>query len=449
MSTKWNRARTARHAAASLACCLALAQKTRADAPWPGADLPPADLAALLREAEANSPEIAAAAGRRAAAGAVPSQVEAPPDPVAGVSYTNAGLTESTLGEDDDTMLSLSWSQEVLHPGKLRLAGDAARRDVEVAQRRLDGVRLDVAARVKGAFAELYHADRSARVLHDSRELLATFLQTARVRYETGEGLLQNVLKAQTEIAKLDVELAKLVEERQTAQARLNALAGRTQDAPIGPALALPRTVPSIDTEALVADALVRSPEVLEKEASVRREEAGLDLARRLGRPDFLWGAAFSYRGDLDPEIGGSFGVRLPLYQKRKQAQGVVQSSHRLDSSRQEAAASRLRIAAEVRSLAARAARAFALETLYTDGVLPQAHSALESAAAAYGVGRVDFLTLLSDFGAVLTYEIDLVTQRHERVLALAALERLTARELVFAAAPGPVAGAPVEGGHD
>jgi outer membrane protein, heavy metal efflux system len=86
------------------------------------AELPPANLAALLKEAEQNNPDIAAALSRRAEAETKPSQLEAFPDPVAGASYTNAGLTRSTLGEDGDTMLWLSWSQEVPYPGKRRLA---------------------------------------------------------------------------------------------------------------------------------------------------------------------------------------------------------------------------------------------------------------------------------------------------------------------------------------
>jgi len=135
--------------------------------------------------------------------------------------------------------------------------------------------------------------------------------------------------------------------------------------------------------------------------------------------------------------IMGSFGWRLPVYQKRKQAQGIVQSAAELDVSRLDAAAMHLSVTAETRDLAAQATRATAILKLYEDAVIPQARSALDSAAASYGVGRIDFKTLLDDFGALLRYEIDRETQRAEQVAALAGLERLTGRVLV------PVAGAP------
>lgn len=392
---------------------------------------PAADLGALLVQAEANNPEIAAAQNLKSAAETVPSQVQTLPDPVASVSYANESFNDFTLGESPDSLLTFTWTQEVPYPGKLRLAGDAARREVEMSQWRLGFIRLAVTSRVKEAYAGLYRIDRTISILTDSRKLLTSFLDTARVRYETGEGLLQNVLKAQTEIAKLDVELEKLAQERVSTQAILNTLVGRDRDEPLGPALTLPEAVTAIQPSALEEEALNHSPEILEMEAAARRDEARLQLAQRQLKPDLMWGAAYTNRGDLDPMVMGMFGVRLPLYRERKQAQGIVQATYQLEAARQNVLAVRLKVSAEVRDLAAQVNRAEALARLYVEGVIPQARSSLESAAASYGVGRVDFLTLLNDFTTLLNYEIDYEVQRAERVAALASLERLTARSLV------------------
>jgi len=391
------------------------------------------DLAALLREAEANSPDVAAALSRRAASEAAPSQAEALPDPVAGISYTNAGVTDLTLGEDPDSMLVLSWIQEVPSPGKRRLAGEAVRRETDVLSRRADLVRRDIATRIKQQYAELYRIDRSAAILDTNRQLLDSFLRTARIRYETGEGLLENVLKAQTEVSVLDVQLVRLAQERASIEADMNKLLGRVTPAPLGVAATLPAVEPidAGDAAQLESDALAHAPEILAVEAEVRRGEARLEAARGLSKPDYMWGGGFGYREDLDPQVMGLFGISLPVYKKSKQAQGIVQSSAELDASRYDAASLRLKVAAEARDLAAQAARATAILKLYEDAVIPQARSALDSAAASYGVGRVDFKTLLDDFGALLQYEIDRETQRAEQMAALAALERLTGRVLI------------------
>ena len=46
------------------------------------------------------------------------------------------------------------------------------------------------------------------------------------------------------------------------------------------------------------------------------------------------------------------------------------------------------------------------LVTLYRDTLVPQASLTLESSRASYAVGRVDFLTMLSAFSALLEYRV-------------------------------------------
>src|SRR5678815_5420658 len=204
------------------------------------AEAPPADLAALLEEAGRNNPEIAAALSRQAAAETLPSQREAPPDPIASVAYTNDTLTGLTLGSSEFSTLAFGWTQEVPYPGKLRLAGDAARRQADVSRRRVENIRLDLAAKIKQGYANLYRIDRTLAILAGSREILVSIQDSTRARYEGGSGLMHDLLKAQTEVARLDVELTKLAQERSSQQAGLNVSAGRTADAPLGPANTLP-----------------------------------------------------------------------------------------------------------------------------------------------------------------------------------------------------------------
>ncbi|HKY33934.1 MAG TPA: TolC family protein, partial [Candidatus Polarisedimenticolia bacterium] len=186
------------------------------------ADPPPLDLSALLREAEAAHPAIAAARSREAAARAAAVREGAPPDPIASIAYTNVGFGGGSLGDDEESVVELSWSQEWPYPGKLRLAGEAARLEAETLGHEAELARLEIAAGVKKAYTELWHADQTAAVLRESRELLSSLAETAQRRYETGEGLLENVLKAQTEIARLDAELQKAAQERRAAEALIN-----------------------------------------------------------------------------------------------------------------------------------------------------------------------------------------------------------------------------------
>jgi outer membrane protein TolC len=404
------------------------------------AQQPPLDLGALLAEAEAANPEVLAAAARLRSSAHVPSQVEALPDPELVVSYTNDSVTAFTLGDSTDSELWFTWIQEVPYPGKRRLAGEVARAGIDVEAAALEATRWRVRAAVKGVYAELFRLHRTAEILEESRAVLVSFRETARARYEAGEAILENVLKAQTEEAKLDADLLTLAQERRAAEAGLLELLGRREEAGLGPALALPEAA-AADPGALEAAALARAPDLLLLRAAAAQEERQVDLARRGLKPDFLWTAGYANRGDLDPMVMGGVGVRLPAYRRRKQAQALAQSEQDLEAARRDLDARANAVVAEIRDLVARAERADGQIRLYREAILPQAEAALEAASASYRVGRAEFVTLLDDFRSVLGFKVAYEAQRTDQVKALAAIEPLVGMDLVLAPAAGAAGG--------
>ena len=400
-----------------------------------GAVLPPADLAALLLEAQERSPVILAAAARLEAAGRIPSQAGALPDPEASVGYTNDGLSGFTLGDREFSTLRLTWTQQMPYPGKRGRAAEVATFGAERTGRDLERTRLEVASAVKSAYADLYRLDRTGAVLEENRSVLESFVQVARRRYEVGEGAQESILKAQTAVLRLEAEQARVAQERRSTELRLSAAVGRVADGRIGRAESLPGSALPDDRAALFEEAAAASPEIGGLRAAVRQGEAGLQLARLNLKPDFLWSAAYDYRGGLDPMVTGMFGLRLPAWRQRKQAQAVAQTESELAAAQRDLEDRRLRIRAEVGDLVSRVERAERLLALFGQGVVPQARRTLESARASYGVGKVDMLDLLTDLTAVLGSEIEYVSQEAERFQALAALEPLLGRELIAVAA--------------
>ncbi len=386
-----------------------------------------------MAEADASNPAILALEARGRAAEHVPSQMRALPDPTTTVAYTHDSVSDFTLGDSTDASLTISFTQELPYPGKRRLAAEVARAEIGVRGQARETMRRRVRAQVKVEYAELFRLDRTLSIFQERRRLLTSFYETTRARYESGEGILENVLKAQTQLALLDGQVAALTQERRSAELRLGSQLGRSADTPFGPALAAPAAaIP--EREPTERAALEQAPELLALRAQRDREETRLDLARRNLKPDFVWGTAYANRGDLDPLVTGMFGVRLPLYRKNKQAAAVAQSEYESQAAQRELESRRVGILAEVRDLLARAERAEVLLRSYHEAVLPQASSTLEAAAAAYRVGRTEFITLLDDFHAVLEYEVDHEMHRAERIQALAALEPLTGMDYV---APG------------
>jgi len=413
-----------------LAVILYLLVATGLWAQEPGA--PPAgDLASLLREAEAGSPAIRAAAARLEAARHTPSQASALPDPEFSIAYLNDGISSFTLGESPMTNLAFTWSQEVPHPGKRDLRVDVASRAADKTASELDLVRLEVLADVKAAYADLYRFDQTLLILADTRAVLGSLADAARRRYEVGDGAQESVLKAETEILRLQVEVARVSQDRRAAEIRLNASVGRSADTPIGTVTSIPEADLPEDVEGLADRAAASSPAIAALRADVLREEAGVRLAKVDLKSDYVWSASYQNRDGLDPMVMGSFGLRLPVYRDKRQRQAVLQKEADLRAVTQSVAEMEIQARAAVRALVSRYGRADRLRTLFGQGVIPQARATLASGESSYGVGRLGFLDLLNDLTVLLNARIDLVAQEAERLQALAALEPLVATRLI------------------
>ncbi len=393
----------------------------------------PADLEALLSEAEANNPALRAAAARLEAARRVPSQVQTLPDPEASIGYLNDGVSRLNLGDSEFSTLAFTWTQEMPYPGKLKRSGDVATSDVEISGKELDRIRLEIRSMVKIEYADLYRLDRTQGIFEETRSVLDSLAQVARRRYEVGQGIQESVFKAQTEILRLETELARVDQNRNATEARLNAAVGRLANTAIGPATILPAGSLPAEPEALADAAVNLSPAVAALEAAVRRGEAMAERAKLDLKPDFIWSASYQNRGGLDPMVAGMFGLRLPIYRARKQAQAVLQAESDLTAARLDLTDLQLRTRSSVRELVSRVQRAERVVALLGQGVIPQARGALESAQASYSVGRLGFLDLLNDLIVLLNARTDLAAQEAERVQSLSELEPLLSRDLVLA----------------
>jgi outer membrane protein TolC len=396
----------------------------------------PLDLEVLLAEAEANHPELKALTARQEAAAQVPSQVDTLPDPLLTVAYTNESLDSYTLGTSIGSSLAFTWTQDVPYPGKRQLAADVARGQSTTAERQTDLARLRIRSQVKRLYLDLHRIDRVAEVLDETSRVLASLVDAARARYESGEGTLENVLKAQTELTAIEVDMATNRQERRVAEAMLAASLGRSSDTSFGPAIDLP-PVTEPDRSALEAQAVADAPGIRLLEATADTETRRLDLARKDEKPDFMYGVGYSNRGGLDPMVVGMFGVRLPLYRARKQAQAVAQTEYELAAAQHEVDRGKLEIVARVRDLYAQFERASALVPLYAEGLIPQARSTLDAASGSYAAGKIEFLTLLDDALKMFHYEIEYERQRVDALQALAGLEAITGVELIQPAPGG------------
>jgi outer membrane protein, heavy metal efflux system len=366
----------------------------------------PLRLTAVVAYARRQNPEIRAAAARWRAAQARPAQAGALPDPMLDVAYHNESFDRFPLGSSEFTYLKLGASQELPFPGKLGLRREIAARQADEAGEELRRVQLDVVSRVKMAYADYAHLDELLHILHRNKALLEKFARTAEAKYAVGQGIQQDVLKAQVELSLL-VDRETVLEQRRVSQtAELNALLDRPAAAPLGAAehpveRALTRSV-----DDLAAAAAAHAPELRTAASRIAGGESSVTLAHREYLPDFVVRADYMHKSALLPEWEVGVGIKVPLYFATKQRAGVEEATAALAEARAARDTANRTVESRVKDAHARARASERLIALYHTTVIPQAQLALESATTAYEVGKVDFLTLLNSFTAALEYEM-------------------------------------------
>ena len=363
-------------------------------------------------------------------------QAKSLPDPEASVGWMG-NLTPFSVQEGDPSSYrGVGVMQSFPYPGKLRLRGDIASQEVQMAQWDYEAVRRRVAADVKAAYYEYFFYGRALEITRKNKDLLQKLSSISEARYRVGKAMQQDVLKSQVEISLLLQKSTVLEQQRATAQARLNTLMSRRPDSPLPPAANVePAALPE-SLDSLYAAAMRQDPGLQREMAAVRRSQVSTDLARKDYRPDFAVAYMFEQRPMMPDMNGMTFTVNVPVFYKTKQREQVKQAQEEVISAERsrDNRANELQFELKQQYLAAQAAKQ--LLDLYTKAVVPQASLALESSISAYEVGNVDFLTMLANFTTVLDYEVDYYRELANYQTALARMEPLVGMELTSAQPP-------------
>ena len=391
-------------------------------------------LAALVAELGTNNPEIAAARREVDMRSARIAPAGTPPDPTLSIGYMS-GFARPPFFPSSATpnaFRQVGVSQEIPYPGKLSLRSRIAAIDADAARWSVEDTRLQLAAELKAMYFEYQFASRSLDIVRRNREVLDQFRQIAEARFSVGQAIQQDVLKAQLEISGLIERTTVLERQRDALRARINGLLYREPDAPLNPELPFATLPLPADAAALRAQALERYPALKRDEQQITKAQQQLSLARKEYLPDFgINVTAQQAPGDMPWMYGVDFMVKVPIFWQRRQRPMVAEAAAGLEAGRRMRDTTVARAEAMVGELHVNATSAKRLMDLYSGSVLPQARLTLESALASYQVGKAEFLTVLTDFMSVLTYEIGLEEQRTQYHVALAGLEPLVAAEFI------------------
>jgi cobalt-zinc-cadmium efflux system outer membrane protein len=391
----------------------------------------PTSLRALLQEAEQKNPQIAASFHAWQASRSVPKQASALPETQLSVQQFSVGSPRPFAGysNSDFAYIGFGASQDIPYPGKRQLRGRVAEHEADSMEAQTDSVRSTVVGNLKMVYFRMAYIQQTLGVLQRSDTLLTQVQEAAEARYRVGQGIQQDVLKAQLQHTKILQEIAHHHQEEGLLEAQIKQVLGRPQESAdiVAETLTL-RALPYTAAE-LLQRAREQNPDVHSKHATVRQQETQVELAHKNFRPDFNVQYEYEHTGSQARDYYmATFGIRLP--NRGRQKAELAEAQENQERARQELDAESQRVLSEVQQQYVRATTSEERLKIYSDGLVPQSEATFQSALSAYQSNRQDFESLLSGFLDVLSLDLEYRNELVEHESALAELERLTGVDL-------------------
>lgn len=395
-----------------------------------------------VEQAVRDNPNLAEMKARYQSLLEIPSQLGGLPDPTINLNAMNFPTDSFDRGQEAMTQLQLGFSQVFPFPGKLGLKEEAAEYDAQAAGYSVDEVRLQLIKNVKSQWWQLYYLDRALETVSINQALLRQFITVAKIKYETGKGLQQDVLLSQLELSKLMDRNIQLQAIRRNQEIQLNILMGLAANNRVLLSMQVSTIMLDVaNDDVLYQKAELRRPRLKQMETHVDAAQSRLDLAQRDHYPDFKLGMIYGDRtGDNPQPRGGGredfvsvmLGIKIPLYSGRKQSKAVSQKSRELEKNRYAFLDERGMVMAAISTAANDYDRARQQFSLFGSGIVPQAQLTVKSMLAGYQVSEVDFLNLVRSQMTLFNYQLQYWKALSDAKQALARLEAAVGEESIY-----------------
>jgi len=322
--------------------------------------------------------------------------------------------------------------------GKLRDREDAAAKGALAAWYQYQQAQLEVVEQTQIALYNLVYLDEATKITQENYALLESFEAVVRARYRVGAGSHPELIKVQVELGLLSDRLAGLEALRPSQVAGLNALLNRSPGASIEPGIRLANSVAKGDAQQAITLARVWSPVLQSIEERIERARINTKLAQKERYPDLTAGIDYIVTDEAanpgiaesgDDPIMLSFGINLPIWSEKYDAQERESIAQRLSISRELDSATN-QLGAQIHQAWFEHTDADRRVRLYEDSLIPKAQESLSASLAGFRTGDSEFLDLLDTQRTLLEFGVSLQRARADRGKALATLNRLVGRPL-------------------
>ncbi|MGQ9619086.1 MAG: TolC family protein [Candidatus Aminicenantia bacterium] len=353
------------------------------------------------------------------------------PEPIFGISIKNIGLDRFSVGEEMMSGISFVFSQAIPFPGKLRLKGEIAKIKSLQAEENLKAATLSLKREIKELYSSLFHYHKSIEILKKKKVTLEEALKTSEIKYSVGEGTQSDIFKAQLEISRIEEMLISMNQMLKAIEGKINSLLDLPQENPLGkPEEINFYGLKNIELNKLYEEAK-KSPFFKSVELIIDEHLKRVEFSKKEFYPNIMIQAGKEFKGYFRDMYEIMIGLEIPIYYKKKQVNMLRESISNLRGSKNSYESIKNQIFFMLNENYIMAKASENLLKLYKERIIPQAELSLESSLANYRVGKVDFLTLLSDIDNLFSYEIGYFKELSNLWIAVSKIEEFTNIELL------------------
>jgi len=349
--------------------------------------------------------------------------------------------TDFKFNEDMMTMKMVGLSQKIPYAGQKGLQAKAARAEAEASAMDRDETERELALAARLAFFEWYYQECIVEDMKVQRGLMADMVAAATAGLTADRADQSDVAMAQADLWRMDAEILSMEQMVDEARNMLCALMGL----PTGTSLPPPAQPPTAGVpdapDSWIAAANVNYP-VLKR---MERQAIGYGFSaasmRRMRWPMLELSAGYGFRADMpmeDPKNMVSFQATfsLPFFAGRRQGDMARSMEMMKLSMDAETVQMRREVAAEIKTLHAKAQRLSQSLALYTERIVPADNDAYQSMLAAYAANRMTLTDILESAMTIYRDHVAARRQAYELARTMAEIEKYISGPL----APTPAA---------
>ncbi|MEM1379429.1 MAG: efflux transporter outer membrane subunit [Pseudomonadota bacterium] len=379
-------------------------------------------LSALVKEAQDNNRDLAAAASAveasRAAAGLANAALS--PQVSVGAGTQNQGLVDGP--DTSSTNLGLQAGWEVDLWGRLRAGREGAVQSLEAAEADYTFSQYSIAAAVANGYFAAIEAARQKALSQSLVEALEETDRITRVRYDNGIGNAQDVALSQSNLSDARDSLIEIQGAERNALRALEVLLGRYPGADLRVRTTLPDLPPPLPV-GVPADILERRPDLIAAERRIAEAIAGQSEAKAARLPTLsltssVGGSSSDLSNLLDPSNlawTAASNLLAPIFDGGARQAQVALANAELDAAAAQYAAAALAAFSEVE-------QALDQETVLRkrraelDQSAEQAAEALRLALLRYDEGETDLIDVLNIQSRVVGAQRNLINVQRRQL---------------------------------